>query len=112
MVTEIITLAGDTVAVDFSLQPDGFVGDDNGQLSFRASGVEGTIAPSGYSAGANAEESAAVVTRVGTMNEAGMSLEPSTAKIQDCNREGDLINEARSHPGRFDANHQLGVFYF
>ena len=58
-------LALHLVATQAGSNTGGFVGDDAGKTgppSFRASGVQGSTAPSGYSAGASAEPAAFVVS--------------------------------------------------
>jgi tetratricopeptide (TPR) repeat protein len=121
--SELINLADGTVVADFNLQPvlltsptnGGFM-DKNSSLSsppsFRTAGVEGTTAPSGYSAGASAEDAAVVMAGVSRLEDGGLSLIPPTETIRDCNQESDLLKAAQTHPGSFDSNHELGVFYF
>jgi tetratricopeptide (TPR) repeat protein len=95
--------------------PDGggFVGEDDKDKkhpSFQASPIEGSTAPSGYSAGASAEDAAVVMARVNRLEEGGLSL--PVEPIPDCNRESDLIKAVHARPESFATNHQLGVFYF
>ncbi len=85
-------------------------GKDKDRPSFQASPIDGSTAPSGYSAGASAEDAAVVMARVDRLEEGGLSL--PAEPIPECNRESDLTRAVRDRPGNFDANHQLGVFYF
>ena len=118
-----IELAEEAVAVNFELQPvlpanpanGGFMGDDGGgtnRPSFRASGIEGATAPSGYSAAASADDAAVVMARVNSLEDAGPSLISPSEAIPECNRESDLLRAVQVHPESFESNHQLGVFYF
>jgi Flp pilus assembly protein TadD len=118
--SEFVNLADGTATADFTLQPlltspaYGFVGNDDSETnrpSFRTSGVEGTTAPSGYSAGASAEDAALVAAGVSKLEDVGLSLIPPFETILDCNQESDLLRAARTHPESFDANHELGLFY-
>ena len=121
--SELINLADGTVVADFNLQPvlltsptnGGFM-DKNSSLSsppsFRTAGVEGTTAPSGYSAGASAEDAALVMTGVSRLEDGGLSLIPPAETVRDCNQESDLLKAAQARPESFDSNHELGVFFF
>lgn len=78
---------------------------------FIPAGVQGTIAPSGYSAAASAEDASQITDRVGDLGEQDLSVLTSGEGLTSCLLEGDLQTAARNHPQSFDANHDLGVFY-
>jgi len=78
--------------------------------SFRASGIQGTTAPSGYSGGATEEhgrEAAALAAKLLEDNLDGL-VPPDPAP---CDRQAALLHAALTDPASFDANDRLGVFY-
>ena len=120
---DLINLANRTVVADFNLLPIsqsssttlGFTGQSSSQSSppsFRAAGIEDSTAPSGYSAGANAEHSALVMDRVSRLEDSSLSLTPPVETIPDCSQESALLKAAQTHAESFDSNYKLGVFYF
>jgi hypothetical protein len=122
---KLIDIAQPTIAVDFQLQPsplasrgDGFVEGDGGggdRPEFRASGVEGATAPSGYSAAASADE-AAVVTARGRVGDGDDLLLPPAEAIpeRNCNPIGGHAcprNFRQLHSGPLQADAKRPVLH-
>jgi len=79
--------------------------------AFQAAGVQGNIAPSGYSAGAREEEARQVAGLAADLQAADFADElPESAKLP-CARQPELLHAALSQPGGFEANLRLGLFY-
>lgn len=78
---------------------------------FRAAGMQGDIAPSGYSGGAREEETHQVASLVVDLLAANYADElPSAAKLS-CDRQPELLHAALSQPTSFETNLRLGLFY-
>jgi Flp pilus assembly protein TadD len=80
--------------------------------TFSAAGIQGTTAPSGYSAAASAEEASQVMDRVDGLDEEILSEFPPGESLADCDKEADLLVAAHENPKSFDTSHALGIFYF
>jgi Flp pilus assembly protein TadD len=80
--------------------------------TFSAAGIQGTTAPSGYSAAASTEETSQVMDRVDGLDQEILSALPPGASPADCNKEADLLGAEQANPESFDTNHALGMFYF
>lgn len=79
--------------------------------AFQAAGVQGNIAPSGYSAGAREEETRQVADLAADLQAGNFADElPESAKLP-CARQRELLHAALSQPGGFEANLRLGLFY-
>jgi tetratricopeptide (TPR) repeat protein len=79
--------------------------------TFRAAGIQGNIAPSGYSGGAREEEARQVASLVVDLKAANYADELSgTAKLS-CDRQPELLHAALTEPSSFEANLRLGLFY-
>ncbi len=86
-------------------------GTDKQVPTFTPSGVQGTVAPSGYSAAASAEETSQVMHRAAGQELIDASLFHVTGTIPDCAQETHLLAGLREHPQSSEINHSLGVFY-
>jgi tetratricopeptide (TPR) repeat protein len=79
--------------------------------TFSAAGIQGNIAPSGYSGGAVEEKARQVASLVIDLQTANVADElPSDAKLS-CDLQTELLHAALSQPGSFQANLRLGLFY-
>jgi tetratricopeptide (TPR) repeat protein len=79
--------------------------------TFHAAGIQGNIAPSGYSAGASEEHARQVASLVVDLQAANYASElPEAAKLS-CDRQPELLHAALSQPGSLQANLRLGLFY-
>ena len=79
--------------------------------NFKASGIEGNTAPSGYAAGASEAYSKKVATLVPALQEADLfHLLPLEAD-DGCVREPELLRAVSAAPDKFEPNAQLGRFY-
>jgi tetratricopeptide (TPR) repeat protein len=79
--------------------------------TFSAAGIQGNIAPSGYSGGAREEEARQVASLVVDLQAANYTDElPATAKLS-CDRQPELLHGALTQPTSFEANLRLGLFY-
>jgi tetratricopeptide (TPR) repeat protein len=79
--------------------------------TFRASGIQGTIAPSGYSDGASEQQARQVASLVLDLQAANYADEwPSSEKLP-CDREPALLHALLTQPDSFHANRRLGLFY-
>jgi tetratricopeptide (TPR) repeat protein len=79
--------------------------------TFRASGIQGTIAPSGYSDGATEQHARQVASLVLDLQAANYAEQwPSTEKLS-CDREAALLHASLVQPDSFQANRRLGLFY-
>jgi tetratricopeptide (TPR) repeat protein len=74
---------------DASMQP----GAKKSAPTFHAAGIQGNIAPSGYSGGAREEDELPAGERL------------------SCDRQAELLHAALTQPGSFEANRRLGIFY-
>lgn len=79
--------------------------------TFSPAGIQGTTAPSGYSAAASAEDASQVMDRVDALGQELVSLPPGENPAE-CNKEADLLLAAQANPESFAPNHALGIFYF
>jgi hypothetical protein len=79
--------------------------------SFRASGIQGTTAPSGYSGGATEEHGRQAATLAAKLLEDNLRDLLSAEPVSSCNQQASLLHAALTHPGSFEANYRLGVFY-
>jgi Flp pilus assembly protein TadD len=122
--TKSLTVVSVTETVDFTLAPLSRAATVNsfesGSIAsaakstptFSAAGIQGTTAPSGYSAAASAEEASQVMDRIDGLDEEILSEFPPGESLADCNKEADLLVAAHANPKSFDTNHALGIFYF
>jgi tetratricopeptide (TPR) repeat protein len=79
--------------------------------TFRASGIQGTIAPSGYSDGATEQQARQVASLVLDLQAANYAEQwPSSEKLP-CDREPALLHTSLTQPDSFQANRRLGLFY-
>jgi tetratricopeptide (TPR) repeat protein len=79
--------------------------------TFRAAGIQGNIAPSGYSGGAREEDARQVASLVEGLQAANFAAElPDAAKL-GCDRQAELLHAALAQPGSAKANLRLGLFY-
>ncbi len=79
--------------------------------TFSAAGIQGNIAPSGYSGGAREEEARQVASLVVDLQAANYADElPAAAKL-GCDRQPELLHAALTQPMSFEANLRLGLFY-
>ena len=79
--------------------------------TFKAAGIQGNIAPSGYSGGAREEEARQVASLVVSLQAASYADElPATTKLP-CDRQPALLHAALAQPTSFEANLRLGLFY-
>lgn len=79
--------------------------------AFTASGIQGNIAPSGYSAGAREEETRQVASLVVDLQNATVTDElPADARLS-CDQQAELLHAVLTHPDSFEANLRLGLFY-
>ena len=79
--------------------------------TFRASGIQGTIAPSGYSDGAGEQEARQVASLVLDLQAANYADEWPSGEKLPCDREPELLHASLTQPDSFQANRQLGLFY-
>lgn len=80
--------------------------------NFSASGIEGTIAPSGYSSGMSEEDAAQVRNGVDDFSRGeAADIDGSELPAGDV-QEPALLKAVRLSPGSFGANHALGVFLY
>lgn len=79
--------------------------------SFNAAGIQGNIAPSGYSDGAREEEVRQVATLVVDLQAANLIDELPPSERLGCDRQAELLHAALVNPDSFEANRQLGLFY-
>lgn len=119
----VIDVTSRTTRVDFALKPQLKVdaleafGADNANdskrhpPSFQFAGIQGTTAPSGYSAGVTAEENAQVMGSVrGLAGQVQISRVPE-GQIPNCEEARELLNGSGQGQGTAEANRQLGAFY-
>jgi len=78
--------------------------------AFNAAGVEGTIAPTGYSTGLTREETS-VMRSVDNLDQEILSGIAPAQSAPDCGQEPELLKAAEAEPHAFSPNHALGVFY-
>ena len=119
-----LIVASATETVDFTLTPlskaeaadvlkSGSIdGAEKRPPTFSPAGIQGTIAPSGYSAGVSREETSQVMDRIGGLDHEVLSVFAPGEGIADCNQETDLLTAAQANPESFGPNHALGIFYF
>ncbi len=86
-------------------------GTDKQVPTFTPSGVQGTVAPSGYSAAASAEETSQVMHRAAGQETIDASLFHIAGTIPDCAQETHLLAGLRENPQSSEINHSLGLFY-
>ncbi len=79
--------------------------------TFLASGVEGTMAPSGYATGASAEESAQVMAEARKVLPPEIDLSSLFSYPLGCGREPELTRNVAGQPGSAEDNRLLGLFY-
>lgn len=79
--------------------------------TFTPAGIQGTIAPSGYSAAASEEEASQVQHHVGEISNETLSDLTLDESIPSCDYGADLVKAAQMHPESFTPNHLLGIFY-
>ena len=79
--------------------------------SFSAAGIQGNIAPSGYSDGAREEKARQVATLIVALRTASMvEALPAESRL-GCDRQPELLHRVLMEPESFRANQQLGLFY-
>jgi tetratricopeptide (TPR) repeat protein len=115
-----LSLTSANAVVDVTLSPHDEVGAlrsgsvngaHEGKLSFHPSGAQGTTAPSGYSAGATAENNSRVMEHVTELDNGDSALIASGEAIPGCDQKSDLLKNSQQAPSDFQANHRLGLFY-
>ncbi len=79
---------------------------------FSPAGIQGTIAPSGYSTGLSQEETSQVMDRVGDLDLEVLSAFAPPQSPTDCGDEPRLLAAVHANPEGFAPNHALGIFYF
>lgn len=79
--------------------------------TFSPSGINGNIAPSGYSTGVSRGEISEIGKGVNDINHEFLSDFIPGGSVEDCRREPELINKAKAEPAIFQSNYALGVFY-
>jgi tetratricopeptide (TPR) repeat protein len=79
--------------------------------TFHAAGIQGNIAPSGYSGGAREEEARQVASLVVDLQAANYADELPAAVRLSCDRQSELLHTALTQPASFEANLRLGLFY-
>jgi tetratricopeptide (TPR) repeat protein len=79
--------------------------------TFNAAGIQGNIAPSGYSGGTREEEARQVASLVVDLQAANYADELPTAAKLSCDRQSELLHAALTQPASFEANLRLGLFY-
>jgi tetratricopeptide (TPR) repeat protein len=78
---------------------------------FSAAGVEGTIAPPGYSTGLSSEETSNVMQSVNSLDRDVLAGILPAQGAANCDREAQLLQAAQAEPGAFGPNYALGDFY-
>jgi tetratricopeptide (TPR) repeat protein len=78
---------------------------------FSAAGVEGTIAPPGYSTGLSSEETSNVMQSVNSLDRDVLAGILPVQRAANCDREPQLLQAAQAEPRAFGPNHALGDFY-
>lgn len=79
--------------------------------AFSAAGIQGTTAPSGYSAAASAEKVSEVLDLVLTLPSVDWHAALPSTELLSCDQEGLLMRKYTQNPNDFNANYILGVFY-
>lgn len=79
--------------------------------SFKASGIEGNTAPSGYAAGASEAYSKKVATLVPALQEADLFHLLPVEADDACAHEAELVRAYHAGPDEFEPNARLGRFY-
>jgi tetratricopeptide (TPR) repeat protein len=79
--------------------------------TFSASGIQGTIAPSGYSDGATEQQARQVASLVIDLQAANYADEWPSGEKLPCDREPALLRASLTQPDSFEANRRLGLFY-
>jgi tetratricopeptide (TPR) repeat protein len=79
--------------------------------AFKASGIQGNIAPSGYSAGAREEETRQVSGLISDLQAANLAGALAGDETLNCDRQPALLHAVLSEPRSFAANLRLGLFY-
>jgi tetratricopeptide (TPR) repeat protein len=78
--------------------------------AFKASGIQGNTAPSGYSTGAREEQTRQVSGLIANL-QAANSAGAVTRESLSCDRQPALLHAVLSQPRSFEANLHLGLFY-
>jgi tetratricopeptide (TPR) repeat protein len=79
--------------------------------TFHAAGIQGNIAPSGYSGGAREEQARQVASLVVELQAVHFADELPTGIKMTCDRQPELLHAALTQPASFAANLRLGLFY-
>jgi tetratricopeptide (TPR) repeat protein len=79
--------------------------------TFNAAGIQGNIAPSGYSSGAREEETRQVADLIVQLQAANLANTLSDGEPLNCDLQPELLHAALSQPSSFEANLRLGLFY-
>ena len=80
--------------------------------AFVSAGIQGTIAPSGYSSGLSREEVSQVLDQVIDLDDDAALAFSSGGVAANCYKSKELLTVLRANPSDFAANHGLGDFYF
>ncbi len=115
---KIVILSSANAIADLTLTPLESGGDDSkvGSASrksppaFSPAGVRGTTAPSGYSSGLSAEETANIRSSADALQTTLFNTLTGGAQV-DCSQEPVLLHNVEKAPHDFAPNHALGAFY-
>lgn len=79
--------------------------------SFQSSGIQGTTAPSGYSAGVTAEQKAQVLGSLRGLADQHPVVATVAGPVPSCGEARDLLKERSHDPSKADVDRLLGAFY-
>ena len=79
--------------------------------TFTASGVQGTLAPSGYSAAGAAQDTSQAMRHAADLGQEDDLFPSQVGAALSCSQASRLLAAAQAQPTSFAANHALGVFY-
>jgi tetratricopeptide (TPR) repeat protein len=116
--TKIVILTSANAVADLTLSPLESGGEDSKARSasqkspptFNPAGVRGTTAPSGYSSGLSAEETANLRSSANALQTTLFNTLTGGAQV-DCSQEPVLLRDVEKAPHDFAPNHALGAFY-
>lgn len=120
---KLVILSSAAATVNFTLLPFDSVppasgktppaasGQKKAPLTFSPSGVQGNIAPSGYSTGLSSEETSRVRAHADQLEPSLFASLASAGASVDCGKEPALLHAVQQTPHNFAANRALGDFY-
>ena len=79
--------------------------------TFHAAGIQGTIAPSGYSDGASEEQARQVASLIVDLQAANYADQSLSGEKLPCDRQAELLHASLEQPDSFEVNSRLGLFY-